>query len=317
MSLLNPCRLCPRQCGVDRTKGRLGFCRIGDRALVSRVALHFWEEPYLVGRQGSGTIFFDGCSLKCLYCQNTSISQAEAFSGRALSVRELASCCLYLKSLGAANINLVTPTHVSPMARHGVKLAKALGLGLPVVYNTSSYDGLEELKRWRGLADIYLADLKYLSSEKAGEYSKAPDYPKYALLAIKEMVDQTGPCCFNEEGMLVSGTVVRHLVLPKGFEEAKRVLDLLRESFGKSILISLMNQYTVMPAVSDHPVLGRRLSPYMYDRLIDHVLATGMDNVYIQEGKTSDASFIPPFTHEGVEEGRSFWPGAQKYRLTD
>ncbi len=295
---LKECNICPRKCGVNRLDGKLGYCRTDGDLIVSRAALHQWEEPCISGQNGSGTVFFSGCSLGCIYCQNHLISKAE--NGKKLSVDRLYEIFFELKEKGAHNINLVTPTHFALHIIKALKLAKSKGLNLPIVYNTSGYESADTLKMLDGLVDVYLPDFKYLSSDIAKEFSFAPDYPEVAKAAIAEMYRQTGKNKFFDDGMIKKGLIVRHLVLPGYLDETKKVIKYLYNTFSDNIFISIMNQYTPMPAMKNHPHLHRKLTTFEYEKVLDYALSLGIENAFVQEGNTAKESFIPDFNLEGV-----------------
>lgn len=290
------CELCPRRCGADRSVGR-GVCGADDTLRVARAALHMWEEPCITGARGSGTVFFSGCPLRCVYCQNYEISRGIA--GRAITVRRLADIFLELQSQGAHNINLVTPTHYVPQILAALELARAGGLSLPVVYNSGGYELPETLRSLRGFVDIYMPDFKYASPALAQAYSGAPDYPDVAKAALAEMVAQCGTARFDGD-VMTRGVLVRHLVLPGCTRDSKAILKYLRETYGDSIYISIMRQFTPTPACRDYPELNRRLSRREYDAVVDYALSLGIENGFTQEGAAAKESFIPPFDLTGV-----------------
>lgn len=292
------CRLCPRNCGVDRTAGQKGRCGVSAGIKVARAALHMWEEPCISGKGGSGTVFFSGCSLGCVYCQNREISGGEA--GYEISGERLAEIFLELQDAGAENINLVTAGHYVPQVVRALERARARGLGLPVVYNSSGYEKTEMLRLLEGLVDVYLPDLKYMDEGLARRYSGAPDYPKVAQAALGEMVRQRPAPEFDRKGMMTRGVIVRHLVLPGHVQEAKRVLTYLHGTYGDQIYISLMSQYTPMESVTEDPLLGRRVTRREYGRALEHALEIGVEQGFFQEGETAKESFIPPFDGVGV-----------------
>ena len=296
------CYLCPRMCGADREKGETGYCGADDRIRVGRAMLHMWEEPCISGTNGSGAVFFCGCSLGCVYCQNRKISGGTAGeeSGEIVSIRQLSDIFLQLEKQGAHNINLVTAGHYVPQVREALLLAKEDGLSVPVVYNSSGYEKPDTLRMLDGLVDIYLPDLKYVSSEPAGRWSNAPDYPKWAVPAITEMLRQTGSARFDERGLMKRGVIVRHLLLPGHVKESKRVVDTLLRRFGSRIWISLMSQYTPMPEVRNDPLLGRKVTAREYRRLLDYALEAGLENGFMQEGAVAEESFIPEFGKIGI-----------------
>lgn len=295
------CKLCPRQCQVNREE-RNGACHVGAQILVARAALHMWEEPCISGRNGSGTVFFAGCSLSCVFCQNRAISRGQI--GKSVSVERLADIFFELKEQGAENINLVTPDHYLPSVCDAIRKAKENGINLPFICNCSGYETVESLRMLEGLIDIYLPDFKYWESETAHRYSKAPDYPECARNAVKEMVRQVGECRFDENGMLKSGVVVRHLLLPGKVREAKQIVLYLYETYGDRVWLSLMNQYTpgedAAVRLAGYPDLQRKVTVREYERWIRYALDLGITNAFLQEGETASESFIPPFDLEGV-----------------
>ena len=291
-TMLKECHLCPRNCGVDRLAGQKGFCGVDAGIMVARAALHMWEEPCISGKEGSGAVFFSGCSLGCAFCQNRTISKGQ--SGKVITVEHLAELFLDLQAQKANNINLVT------QVRDALILAKEQGLTIPVVYNSSGYEKAEMLRYLEGLVDIYLPDLKYLEADLAGKYSHAKDYPEVAMKALEEMVRQVRTPEFDERGMMKKGVIVRHLLLPGHVRNSKKVLEYLYGTYGDQIYISLMNQYTPMPAMKDDPQLSRKVTDREYDRLLDHAISFGVTNCFIQEGETAKESFIPEFNGEGI-----------------
>lgn len=289
------CRLCARNCAVDRTEST-GYCKMKNEIYLTRAALHFWEEPPISGSNGSGTIFFSGCSLYCIYCQNREISRGRV--GKAVSVDQLSDIMIDLEGQGAHNINLVTPTHFTPSIADALKIAKSKGLGIPIVYNTGSYDSSTALSLMDGLVDIYLPDLKYYSDKTAGELSCAEDYVANARAAISEMYRQVGEAVFDEKGMMTRGMIVRILLLPGHVAEAKLSLKYLYDTYGDSIYISLMNQYTPMPDMK--PPLDRCVSRDEYRQLLDYAERIGLKNGFTQDFGTAKESFIPPFDNTGI-----------------
>ncbi|MCD8380133.1 MAG: radical SAM protein [Lachnospiraceae bacterium] len=359
------CTLCPRNCKADRSVGNAGFCGVPAEIYAARASLHKWEEPCLSGTNGSGTVFFTGCNLKCVYCQNHSIAlgaspsvaennasnpsadacdhsevtpsahtdkliRTTAIKGRKLSAAELSQVFLRLQAAGAHNINLVTPSHYVPQIREALLAAKADGLTLPIVYNSSGYDLPETLRLLDGLVDIYMPDFKYLSPELASRYSHASDYPQVAKAALAEMFSQVGRPVFAKvasapgtpdnattarstdqsaaaesrpgsdtsvtDPLLTRGVLVRYLLLPGCLKDGKAVLEYLYTTYGDDIIISIMNQYTPQPAqLTDYPELNRRVTTYEYNSLVNYALSLGIENAYIQEGKTAKESFIPDF----------------------
>lgn len=295
------CRLCPRNCQINRLEGQKGFCRMDSRIFGARAALHMWEEPCISGRTGSGTVFFSGCTLRCVYCQNGEIARAEI--GREISVERLSQIFLELQAKQAANINLVTPTHYAPSILEAVKKARAEGLVIPIVYNCSGYESVEALKMLDGWIDIYLTDFKYMENETARQYSAAEDYPERAKEALEEMVRQTGEAVFDQQGMMKKGAIVRHLLLPGHVKNGKAVVKYVLETYGKTVWLSLMNQYTPLEQtgrLERFPELQRKVTRREYERLLDYAIDLGLENGFIQEGKTAEESFIPAFDYEGL-----------------
>jgi len=291
------CTLCERKCGVDRTRGELGFCRQTSGLKLSRAALHMWEEPVISGERGSGAIFFSGCSLGCVYCQNSGISHGG--DGLFVEDERLCEIMLELQAKGAHNINLVTPTHFAPTVVEQARRARKKGLYIPIVYNTGSYDSVNTLKLLEGTVDIYLPDFKYYL-EKTGRYlSRANDYPSTAKTAVLEMVRQI-PTPIVENGLMKRGVIVRVLLLPMHLGEAKLTVKYLYETFGNSIYISLMSQYTPMPGMK--APLDRRVTVKEYEELVDYAEKIGVVNGFTQERGSAEESFIPSFDYTGVEK---------------
>ncbi len=291
------CCLCPRNCQIDRAV-TTGYCGVKNTLRVARAALHFWEEPCISGEEGSGAVFFTGCNLRCVFCQNHQIARAE--QGKEITVARLADIFIELQEQKANNINLVTATHYVPQIAEALQLAKSKGFHLPVVYNCGGYESVESLKQLEGLVDIYLPDFKYMDEERAKRYSHAKDYPVIAKEALMEMVRQQPKAEFDERGIMKKGVIVRHLMLPGGIKDSKAVVKYLYETYGDSIYLSLMNQYTPLPHVEGYPEINRKLKKFEYDRLVDYAISLGVENGFIQEGETASESFIPDFTNEGV-----------------
>ena len=295
MDLYENCHLCARNCGINRHKA-LGYCRETSEIYLSRAALHMWEEPPISGMNGSGTIFFSGCSLSCVFCQNVDISRGR--SGKPVSTERLAEIMLELEAKGAHNINLVTPTHYIPSLAVAIPMARKMGLTIPIVYNTGSYDNVDALRTLDGLVDIYLPDLKYYNAKTAESYSHAGDYPIVARDAIAEMYRQVGSPIFDDEGIMRRGMIVRILLLPGRVAEAKLSLKYLIDTYGDNIYISLMNQYTPMPGMA--PPLNRKVTREEYNELLDYAEKLGLKNGFTQDFGTANESFIPPFDLTGV-----------------
>ena len=297
---MSGCTLCPRRCGVNRPEQSDkpvsgSVCGMGSDAVVARAALHFWEEPCISGKNGSGTVFFSGCPLRCVFCQNRKIS-AERF-GKALSPTELRAVFDNLIAQGAHNLNLVTPTHFVPA------ILKALegGVSVPVVYNTGGYETVETLRLLDGHVDVYLPDMKYRDSEMAARYSKAPDYPDVAADAIKEMFRQVGPVQFDENGMLKKGVIIRHLILPGGLSNTKAVIDWVTDTFPKgAVLFSLMSQYTPVSLPDGYPEINRRLTTRECTRAEEYLTERGIEAGFVQERSSAKEEYIPPFDLTGL-----------------
>ncbi len=291
------CTLCPRMCRADR-KERLGFCGSKTTPKVARAALHKWEEPCICAGEGSGTVFFSGCTLKCCYCQNFKISH-ESF-GKEVSVQRLSEIFLNLQEKGAININLVSPTHYVPQILKALDMSKNK-LHIPVVYNTGGYERVETIKSLDGYVDIYLTDLKYFSSELSQKYSKCNDYFKYASNALLEMTEQTGKYKINDNGILEKGVIVRHLVLPGLRKDSMEILKWLNEQkLQNKILLSLMRQYTPIDKNTDFPELQRRITTFEYNSVLDKAIEFSFTNGYTQEKESATLAYTPPFNLEGI-----------------
>lgn len=293
------CTLCPRACGADREAGNTGFCSVAAQPVVARAALHFWEEPCISGERGSGTVFFSGCTLRCVYCQNSAISRGKA--GKAVSVQRLAEIFLQLQQKGAHNINLVTPDHFARPIAEALSLAKKSGLRLPIVVNTGGYLSQQAFSLLAPHTDIWLTDFKYMSAALGKKYSAAEDYPAVAAAALESMVRHAGAPAFDEAGMMTRGVIVRLLLLPGELEDAKAVVQYVWQTYGENVILSLMNQYTPPSAgVELFPNLQRTVTAAEYDALCDFALDLGIETAFVQEEGTAEESFIPPFDLEGV-----------------
>lgn len=306
---LSDCVLCPHACHVDRLIGRLGICKAGPSMKVSRAALHFWEEPPISGTAGSGTVFFSNCNLHCVYCQNHRISKGDA--GKTASIDEVAEMCLDLQAQGAMNINLVTPTHYAPLIRDAITLARERGLSLPIVWNTSGYETVDAISKNTGYVDIYLTDFKYFDDSLAKRFSGVNDYCDRAIQAIDEMLKRTGRPQFDDfygNKRLIKGVVVRHMLIPGHLDDSEKVLKVLQERYGRSILVSIMNQYTpvltslanegdafAIETLKQHPELGMTVSNNEYEKLLDFADNIEMQDYFWQDGETCKESFIPDF----------------------
>ena len=290
------CNLCPRKCNVDR-ETVLGYCQAPNKLVTGKYYLHKWEEPCITGEHGSGTIFFSYCNLKCIFCQNYQISTLNV--GKEITIEKFSDICLKLQEMHATNINLVSPTHYVHLIKEGLILAKKKGLTIPIVYNTSSYELASTIDMLNGLVDIYLPDLKYYDDNLARKYSNAPDYFKYATKAIEAMYNQVGPCQFDQEGNIIKGVIVRHLILPNHLEDSKIILKYLYSTYKDNIYISIMNQYTPLRKLS-YDNLNRKLTPSEYDEIIDYAWDLGIRNAFTQEEGTQSDSFVPDFNCEDI-----------------
>lgn len=297
--LMSDCTLCPRRCHANRSAGYTGFCGQTSELKAARAALHFWEEPCISGSCGSGTVFFSGCSLQCVFCQNRSIAMGR--TGRELSLNRLAEIFLNLQEKGAANINLVTAGHFLPQIAYSLELAKQQGLTLPIVYNTGSYEETSSLKLLEGLVDIYLPDLKYRSVELSAKYSNAPDYFEKATAAIAEMYRQVGPPILDEDtGLMKRGVIVRHLLLPGQSKDSKQILRYLHDIYKNDIYVSIMNQYTPLACSSLPQEINRRVTAEEYKKILSFGERIGIEQGFYQDGETAEESFIPSFDCEGI-----------------
>lgn len=298
MKKLEKCEICPRECKVNRNKGEIGLCGIDTKIKVARISLHYGEEPPISGTNGSGTIFFSGCNLKCIFCQNHEISIKNF--GKEISTEQLANKMIELQKQKAHNINLVTPTHFIPQIREAIILAKKKGLKIPLVYNTSSYEKKESLKTLEGLIDIYLPDLKYYDDLLAMRYSKAPNYFEIAKSAIEEMYNQVGLPKFDKNGIMKKGIIVRHLLLPGKIEDSKKIIAYLKKTYNDKIFISIMNQYTPIKSVKNIPELNQIVKNDEYNKLINFACNLNIKNAFIQENNTQEKNMIPKFDLTGI-----------------
>jgi len=295
------CQLCPRGCKVNRERGNAGVCGVNSSLKVARAALHFWEEPCISGTKGSGTVFFSGCSLHCVFCQNKEIAQGRI--GKEITKERLAEIFLELQEKDANNINLVTPGQFVPHIVWAIEHAKNNGFKLPIIYNTSSYEKVDTIKQLEGIVDVYLPDFKYWNSELAAKYSNAPDYPEVAKVAIEEMVrQQPVPVFYEKDGqeLIKKGVIVRQLLLPGQAEDAKQIVNYLYETYGNNIYLSLMSQYTPLPHVEKYPELNQKVGRREYDAYVDYAIEIGVENGFVQEEDVAEESFIPDFNCEGV-----------------
>lgn len=287
------CNQCPRRCNVDR-ENALGYCRAPNAYKLARASLHFWEEPCISGKSGSGAVFFSGCNLGCVFCQNYEISHK--CKGVEVSEERLIRIFEHLVDEGANNINLVNPTHYAVQLAHTLKKYKP---PVPVVYNTSGYDSVDTLKLLDGLVDIYLPDFKYIRNDKALRYSRAEDYPQFAMPALTEMKRQVGNDVFDENGIMKRGMIIRHLVLPGNTNSAIQALDYLAENFGDTY-ISVMAQYVPCTDLSEYKEINRKITKREYDKVVNHILELGLEKVFLQKLESATEDYIPDFDLSGV-----------------
>lgn len=298
MNKYKNCLLCPRKCGINRSTGQTGVCGVSSEIKVARAALHYWEEPCISGKRGSGAVFFSGCSLHCVFCQNREISDGKA--GKVISKERLSDIFMELADKGANNINLVTPGQYIPDIVWAVNDAKSRGMKLPIIYNTSGYENVTELKLLEGIVDVYLPDFKYMDSTLSARYSRAKDYPSVAKQALSEMVRQQPDVVIDDAtGLIQKGVIVRQLLLPGHVNDAKAVLKYLYDTYHDHVYISMMSQFTPI-ALKDYPEINRTVTRREYERLVDYALEIGITNAFIQEGDVAKNSFIPAFDCEGV-----------------
>ena len=298
MNKYENCLLCPRKCGINRSTGQTGVCGVSSEIMVARAALHYWEEPCISGKRGSGAVFFSGCSLHCVFCQNREISDGKA--GKVISKERLSDIFIELADKGANNINLVTPGQYIPDIVWAVNDAKSRGMKLPIIYNTSGYENVTELKLLEGIVDVYLPDFKYMDSTLSAMYSRAKDYPSVAKQALSEMVRQQPDVVIDDAtGLIQKGVIVRQLLLPGHVNDAKAVLKYLYDTYHDHVYISMMSQFTPI-ALKDYPEINRTVTKREYERLVNYALEIGITNAFIQEGDVAKDSFIPAFDCEGV-----------------
>lgn len=298
MNKYENCLLCPRKCGINRRTGQTGVCGVSSEIKVARAALHYWEEPCISGKRGSGAVFFSGCSLHCVFCQNREISDGKA--GKVISKERLSDIFMELADKGANNINLVTPGQYISDIVWAVNDAKSRGMKLPIIYNTSGYENVTELKLLEGIVDVYLPDFKYMDSTLSARYSRAKDYPSVAKQALSEMVRQQPDVVIDDAtGLIQKGVIVRQLLLPGHVNDAKAVLKYLYDTYHDHVYISMMSQFTPI-ALKDYPEINRTATKREYERLVNYALEIGITNAFIQEGDVAKDSFIPAFDCEGV-----------------
>ena len=301
---LSECRVCPRNCGVDRTAGKTGFCRAPYLPKVALVSRHDWEEPPISGTKGSGTVFFSHCNLGCVFCQNHDISQ-DGF-GQEISIERLAEIFLEQQERGFHNVNLVSAIQFIPQVAKALEMAKEKGLFIPVVYNSNGYESIEGLRLLEGLVDIYLPDFKYWNDALGLEYSKAPHYRETAAAAILEMRRQVGADILDENGIIQKGIIIRHLVLPGQYKDSFLVLNWIKENLGEETFVSLMSQYTPMHQAKEIKALSRKLTTFEYDKVVDHFFEIGLKNGFMQKRSSATSDYTPAFDLSGVASAESF-----------
>ena len=298
MNLYKNCSICPRNCRIDRTKGQIGYCQSGHEIKAALASVHMWEEPPISGSCGSGTIFFSGCNLRCVFCQNYTISSEN--SGKTISTERLSEIMLEQQARGVHNINLVTATHFIPSIVKAVQKAKNNGLKIPIVYNTGGYEKVESIKMLEGTVDIYLPDIKYFSSELSLKYSGASDYFSYASEAVLEMYRQTGNNIYDDNGIMKSGVIIRHMIMPSHREDSYKVLDWIRDNIGTEACVSLLSQYTPAYNAEKYKEINRKLMSLEYTRVIEHFFDIGLKNGFMQEKSSAESKYTPIFDLSGL-----------------
>lgn len=325
LSLLDECTLCNRNCKINRNANQIGFCKASNKVKIARASLHLWEEPPISQGNGSGTVFFSYCNLKCVFCQNYNISQGFKYkspqyasnnanprtpnieasvTGMEISIERLSEIFLELQAKGANNINLVTPTHYVPQIIEALKIAKKNKLTIPILYNTNSYDSIETIKLLNGYIDVYLPDFKYFNNKYAIRYSNVNEYASNAINVINEMINQVGEPKFDSKGNIIKGVIVRHLMLPGLLFDSKKIIDFLYNKYGDNIYISLMNQYVPIFNARNYPEINKPLNSKHYDSLINYALEIGIKNGFIQDEGANTSDFIPTFDLEGIEKNK-------------
>lgn len=292
------CKMCPRNCQADRIE-KIGFCKMGMLPTVAKAYLHMWEEPCISGTCGSGTVFFSGCNLTCVFCQNSNISQ-EGY-GKEITTDELSEIYLRLQSRGAHNINLVSPTHYIDCIKESLIKARQHNLNIPVVYNSNGYDSVSSLKTVDGLINVYLPDIKYISSDAALKFSGVGNYFEIATKAVLEMYNQVGEIELDDEGIIKKGLVIRHMILPGMAGESIKILNWIKESLPSKIIVSIMSQYTPYHRSCEYPEINRRIIRREYEKVLNHFYKLDFENGYFQERDSAQEEYIPDFNLEGVE----------------
>ena len=291
LNQLEKCRVCPFECKVNRLNGDIGKCKCNDKMKIALVSLHKFEEPCIIGKNGSGTVFFSNCNLNCKFCQNYEISQLG--KGKETTIEELAQIFINQQEKGAENINLVTPTMYAYQIIEAIKIARNNGLNLPIIYNSNGYERVETLKELEGYIDVYLPDLKYYSDEIAIKYSKAPNYFKIATAAIKEMIRQVGTPKFDENGMITKGVMIRHLILPNHIQNSKNVLKWIKENIEEGIFIDVMAQYFPTYKAKEDELINRKLTKREYKEIENYFYLLDLKNGYMQELGEHEEEYVP------------------------
>jgi putative pyruvate formate lyase activating enzyme len=295
--ILKNCKICPRQCGINRFE-KTGVCGADAEVLAAKAFLHQWEEPCISGEKGSGTIFFSGCNMKCVFCQNHEISQG--YLGKEITIDRLAEIMLELQAAGAANINFVSPTPYAIHIIKAVSIAKQMGLNLPIVYNTNGYETVETIEMLKGTVDVYLPDVKYFNDSYSLIYSGVSNYFKQASKSVIAMYDQVGYPEFGENGMIRKGLIIRHLILPGLIEDSKKIFKWIRENIGKYAYVSIMCQYTPMYKSHVYEEINRKISSIEYDDVLNYFLEAGLENGFMQELESASADYTPDFDLLGI-----------------
>ncbi|MGN1296942.1 MAG: radical SAM protein [Clostridia bacterium] len=288
---LERCEICPHKCNINRSEGKIGRCKATDKVKIALYSIHNFEEPCISGEKGSGTVFFSNCNLNCIYCQNYEISQLG--KGKEITIERLAEIFLIQQEKGVENINLVTPTSYVPQIIKAIEIARNKGLKLPIVYNTNSYENVETLQMLEGYIDVYLPDLKYAENELGKEYSKIADYFEVATKAIREMIRQVGTPKLNENGIMLSGVMVRHLVLPNYIENSKKVLKWIVENLPKDIYVSVMAQYFPTYKAKEYEKMNRKLTKEEWEKIENYIEELGIENGYVQELGDHEEEYVP------------------------
>ncbi len=294
--LLN-CNLCPRNCGINRYE-KVGYCKSGVEVKAAKAFLHMWEEPCISGENGSGAVFFTNCNLDCVFCQNYKISH-EGY-GREISIDRLSEIFLELQGRGAHNINLVTPTQYIPQIREALISGKKKGLSIPIVYNSNAYENVDALRSLEGLVDIYLPDIKYYEDKLSIKYSRAPGYFNYASRAVLEMFRQVGTPAFDESGIMKKGLMIRHLMLPGGLFDSKKIVDWVLDNLPREVYFNLMCQYTPLDRACEYPELNKKLNKKHYEALVDYAVSNGLESGFIQEFDSANEEYVPEFDLQGI-----------------